>query len=210
MQEAQRYHHETDHDHHETLKLARYLRRDKHNSLFDPNANALFDPILEEYILPPKTLMQLKALEKDVAEGEVVLREDLLKHHKKGSLFSSHYGAMYDPILQEYILPSTTMMELKALKEDMIKKRQLFEEMKVRRDHNLENYELYCDPLVHGYRMKELMFKGASPATTATKPMTPFHRMVPIEATPTMYRKVNQGDDLLTAFMAYNHMATSE
>ncbi len=41
MQEAQRYHHETDLAHHETLKLARYLRRDKHNSLFDPNANAL-------------------------------------------------------------------------------------------------------------------------------------------------------------------------
>ncbi len=169
-----------------------------------------FDPILEEYILPPKTLMQLRALEKDVAEGEVVLREDLLKHHKKGSLFSSHYGAMYDPILQEYILPSTTMVELKALKEDMTKKRQLFEEMKVRRDHNLENYELYCDPLVHSYRTKELLFQGTSSTTAVTKPMATFHKIVPIEASPTMYRKVNQGDDLLDAFMAYNYIATSE
>lgn len=146
--------------------------------------------------------MKIKVHDVMVADsGEVVVpREDLLKRNKNNSLFSSNSGAMYDPILHEFVLPRTSMLELKALKEDMLKKRQLFIEMKIRRDHNLEFYELYCDPLVNSYRMRDLMFKGSTKSHTDTtykkdKAMT--------EATVSTPRKLNQGDDLLRAFMDY-------
>ena len=37
FKEAERYHTEAEHDHHEAIKLAQYLKRTKENSLFDPN-----------------------------------------------------------------------------------------------------------------------------------------------------------------------------
>lgn len=160
---------------------------------------------IQEYVLPHKILLELdKALDKSAGTKDVALREDLLKRSKNGSLARST-EAMYDPILHEYILPSTTMMELKALKDDMIMKRQLFNEMKTRRDHNLENYEIYCDPLVHTYRMRELMFskKGTSCTTPAKNDAA-----VSVKAPLSVYRKLNQGDDLFHAFISYD--ATAE
>ncbi|KAL7541442.1 hypothetical protein ACHAXR_010935 [Thalassiosira sp. AJA248-18] len=195
LREAERYHH-AEHDRHEASQLALHLKRVKHNSLFD-HRNALFDPILEEYVLPKQTLIQLKVLERDIADGGIAPREDLLKRHKNNSLFSSHSGAMFDPVLQEYILPSTTMLELKALKEDMIKKRHLFNEMNMRREHNLQSYELFCDPLVHSSRMRELIFKGSSPSS----PKRAADKIAPSEAVLSEYRKLNAGDDLFNATM---------
>lgn len=46
LQETGRYH-QAENDHQEALKLASFLRRNKHTSLFDPNSGALFDPIIE-------------------------------------------------------------------------------------------------------------------------------------------------------------------
>lgn len=174
-------------------------------SLKDPYADALFDPILEEYILPLKTLMELKALEKNIAEGQVAPLEHLLKRTKIDSLLSSP-GATYDPVLQEYVLPNTTMMELKALKEDMIKKRNIFHEFQCRKENNLQNYELFCDPLVHTYRMRDLLFKG----NTGT-PVDAF-KATQSKAVLSKYRKLNAGDDLVKATMGnhYTLMASSE
>eukprot|EP01083_Nonionella_stella_P014436 40549_1 len=76
LKETERYHEA--HDHHEVIKLATFLRRSKENSLFAPNSQALFDPILEEYILPHSLLMELKAFEEDIAAG-VGPREEKLK-----------------------------------------------------------------------------------------------------------------------------------
>ena len=194
--EVERYHEAA-----EVSKLASCLRRTKDNSLFGPFSEALFDPILEEYVVPHDMLMKIKVHDDMVAyHGEDVVREDLLKRTNNNSLFSSNSGAMYDPILHEYILPSTKIEELKALKEDMLKKRQLFIEMKMRRDHNLEFYELYCDPLVNSYRMRDLMFKGSTKSHTDT---TSTKDKVMTEATVSKPRKLNQGDDLLRAFMDY-------
>ena len=200
LKESERYHHQAEQDHHEALKLAHYLRRSKHNSLFDPNSNALYDPILEEYVLPHRILMELKATEEDIADG-IVTREDLLKRRKNESLFSSHSGAMFDPVLHEYTIPGTSMLELKALKDDIIKKHQLFNEMQMRREHNLENCGLYCDPLVHSYRMRELIFKGSSPEDTT--PPRVKDKMMLAGAVPSTYRKLNEGDDLMKASVEY-------
>lgn len=134
-------------------------------------------------------MLQLRALEKDIADGGIGPNEDLLKRHKTNSLFSSRSGAMFDPILQEYVLPGTSMLELKALKDDIINKHQLFTEMKIRMKHNLENYEVLCDPLVHSYRMTDLLFKGKSPTTTTAN----------VKSTHVAPRKLYQGDDLLKA-----------
>ena len=186
-----RHHQQDDHD---ASKLAICLRRNKANSLFSPYSEALFDQLLEEYIIPAEVLFELNNY-KDAKDHQVVVRDDLLKRHKEGSLFSSRSGAMYDPVLHEYILPTTSMLGLKALRDDMLKKRELFNEMKIRRDQNLRDYELYCDPLVHTYRRKELLFKPSPP---------PHIEMINLDATPSTYRKLNQGDDLLQAFMNYN------
>ena len=201
LNEVERYHH-AEHDQHEAHELALHLRRNKYTSLTDDLSNALFDPILEEYVLPRKTLAQLQALEMGIAAGEVAPKEELLKRRKETSLFSQYGDAMYDPVLQEYVLPGTTMLELQALKEDLIKKRFLFDEMKSRRDHNLESYELLCDPLVRSYRMKELVCRKMTP-----KP-------VDVEATkdkaiPTKYRKLSCGDDLWNAADAYHKPAVA-
>lgn len=206
MKETERYHQAED-DRHDALTLALHLRRNKHNSLSDPTGGALFDPLLEEYVLPHVTLMQLKAMEKLA----VCNHEDLLKRTKEGSLFSSHSGATYDPVLQEYVVPDSSMLELKALSEDMVKKRELFHEMKVRREQNLELCELLCDPLVHSYRMRALVFAmGGPPADTITPQEEVKGKITPAEAVPSMYRKLNPGDDLTKATVEYHTLATAE
>ena len=139
-------------------------------------------------------------MEKDIADGRTIKpHEELLKRQKNDSLFSSHSGAMYDPILNEYVLPTTSMMELRALKEDMVKKHHLFDEMKTRRDHNLESYEILCDPLVNSYRRRELLLKGIhAPVICSDCKVS-----TTIPASPSTYRKLAQGDDLFNAFMKY-------
>ncbi len=89
-------------------------------------------------------------------------------------------------------------MELRALKEDMIKKHHLFDEMKTRRDHNLENYEILCDPLVISYRRRELLLKGIQTPITSRN-----CKASTVPASPSKYRKLAQGDDLFKAFMTY-------
>jgi len=92
------------------------------------------------------------------------LQEDLLlKRHKRNSLY--HPEGTYDPILQEYVMPSQTLTALMAFEEDMKKKKALFKEMAERR-HNLESPEVLLkhtkrgslhhpealyDPILHEY-----------------------------------------------------------
>lgn len=122
-----------------------------------------------------------------------LLEENLmqLKRRKEDSLYSSLSGALYDPILQEYVLP-TGMTEMKALEQDAARKRLLFREMSTRKRKNLLQCEIYCDPLVTSYRVTALMFtRGAK---------------IPVkgeEVTRTKYGKLFQGDPLLDAVVDY-------
>ena len=200
--DAQLYH-QAEHDDHETTTLANCLRRKKDNSLDMPN-DLSFDPLLEEYVIPHSVMMQLKGSHESVKDGVVCQADaaaDLLLRHKKNSLTLSHAGALYNPVLHEYIIPNNSMLGLKALQDDVAKKRQIFNELQLRRDDNLKE-KLLCDPLVHSYRMKELLFRRASPTPMAIHKTT--------VATPSTYRKLNYGDNLLNAFIEYDKLVTSE
>eukprot|EP00581_Thalassiosira_minuscula_P005417 CAMPEP_0183745510 /NCGR_PEP_ID=MMETSP0737-20130205/66281_1 /TAXON_ID=385413 /ORGANISM="Thalassiosira miniscula, Strain CCMP1093" /LENGTH=223 /DNA_ID=CAMNT_0025981185 /DNA_START=564 /DNA_END=1235 /DNA_ORIENTATION=- len=199
LAETERYHQQAEEDHHVALNLDQYVRRSKRNSLFDPCSNALFDPVLEEYILPHQLLMHLKAMEE--SEEKVALREDLLKRRKNGSLSCPYSGAMFDPVLHEYTLPGTTMLELKALKEDIHKKRQLFNEMQTRREDNLENFGVFCDPLVRTYWMNAILFNNP-PEDATTKEVK--EKMKSSDGIASTYRKLNRGDDLMKASNEYH------
>lgn len=199
--DAQLYH-QAEHDEHETTTLATCLRRKKDNSLDMPN-DLSFDPLLEEYVIP-HSVMQLKG-HKKAKDGVVCQADaaaDLLLRHKVNSLTSSHAGALYNPVLHEYIIPNNSMLELEALQDDVVKKRQIFNELQSRRDNNLKAQELLCDPLVHSYRMKELLTRRSSPTPIAIHKTT--------VATPSTYRKLNGGDNLLSAFMEYDKLVSSE
>ena len=160
----------------------------------------------------------------EVAE-HVALHSRILKRDKNTSLFSNYSGTTYDPILHELVLPKTTLTELKALEADIDNKRGIFREMSMRKRRNLNEQELYCDPLVNSYRMKALLFgrgnmkkphgdqrdvaikstfrklnKG-DPLFTASKKY-PVHKPMPAEEC--MYRKVHAGDELLEAAMVHH------
>jgi len=200
--DAQLYH-QAERDDHETTTLASCLRRKKDNSLDMPN-DLSFDPLLEEYVIPHSVMMQLKG-HKNIKDGVVCQADaaaDLLLRHKDNSLTSSHAGALYNPVLHEYIIPNNSMLELEALQDDVVKKRQIFNELQSRRDNNLKAQELLCDPLVHSYRMKELLTRRSSPTPIAIHKTT--------VATPSTYRKLNRGDELLNAFIDYDKLFTSE
>jgi hypothetical protein len=124
----------------------------------------------------------------------IALHERVLKRDKHTSLFGSYSGATYDPILHEFVVPKSALSELKAIETDIENKRGLFREMSVRKRHNLDEQELYCDPLVHKYRMKALMFDRGP-----KKPLQD-HRDI---ATKSIYRKLNKGDPLFTAATQY-------
>jgi hypothetical protein len=126
--------------------------------------------------------------------ANVALHERLLKHNKHSSLFVQHVGSAYDPILQEYVMPKATLEELKALEDDIVHKRALFHELSVRKRYNLDEQELYCDPLVSKYRIQELMFRRSF---LPLKPKTDFVEQ-------SKYRKLVQGDPLLTATESYH------
>lgn len=129
----------------------------------------------------------------EVAQN-TALHERVLKRDKHTSLFGSYSGATCDPILHEFVVPKSTLSELKAIETDIENKRGLFREMSVRKRHNLDEQELYCDPLVHKYRVKALML-GRGPK----KPLQD-HRDI---ATKSTYRKLNKGDPLFTAATQY-------
>lgn len=120
---------------------------------------------------------------------KIALHERLVKRDKHNSLFGST-GATYDPILHEYVLPAATLSELKALEADIDNKRGLFREMSMRKRNNLNEQELYCDPLVNSYRMKALMFGRGDKKLLQDK------NGVAVKST---YRKLNKGDPLYTA-----------
>ena len=80
--------------------------------------------------------------------------EVLLKYNKRGSLH--HPEALYDPILHEYIVPKEARLIALAIEQDKKNKRQLFEEMSVRKRKNLDERECFCDPLVHVYRANDI------------------------------------------------------
>ncbi|KAL3799270.1 hypothetical protein HJC23_012995 [Cyclotella cryptica] len=147
----------------------------------------------------------------------VALHESLFKSNKHNSLRAHYAGSSYDPILREYASPKTTLGELKALEADMDNKRRLFREMCARKRHNLDEQELYCDPLVNSYRIKELMFRGTKRSLKAAmdaemskyrKRMLAAAKFYPAEeAFPPVactYRKLNAGDDLFDAAMEYH------
>jgi hypothetical protein len=113
--------------------------------------------------------------------ANVALHERLLKHNKHSSLFVQHVGSAYDPILQEYVMPKATLEELKALEDDIVHKRALFHELSVRKRYNLDEQELYCDPLVSKYRIQELMFRRSfSDAAPPNQPLVvpPLHQQL--------------------------------
>ena len=122
----------------------------------------------------------------DVARN-VALHERLLKRNKHNSLFVSHDGSTYDPILREYIMPKAQLAELKSLEADIENKRGIFREMSLRKRKNLTERELYCDPLVNSYRMKALLYG---------RDILQVRR---VEASKSTYRKLNQGDPLFSA-----------
>lgn len=158
-------------------------------------------------------------------QERVALHERILKREKHNSLaLGACSGAKYDPILREYVLPKAKLAELKAIEADINNKRGIFREMSLRKRHNLNEQELYCDPLVNSYRMKALMFgrgntkkpleangdiavhstfrklnKG-DPLFTATNMQQVQKSLEAVECT---YRKINGGDELLNAMM--NH-----
>jgi hypothetical protein len=248
LTESVRYH-QSEHDRvevkarsaaqHESL-----LKRNKYTSLFDSADGAIYDPILQEYVIPHSSLDMLKALEEDIGhkcklfrelserKKENLLRhgvaphESLLKRTKGNSLFASHCGAFYDPILQEYMIPRASASELHALKEDIAKKYMLFLEMSARKRKNLDDNELYCDQLVHRYRIQDIMLRGKNktlePTTFAVKSkfrklaqgdpllaatLTTKHK-VEVPAVPCAYRKLNKGDPMLKDVQAY-HVKTN-
>jgi hypothetical protein len=129
----------------------------------------------------------------EVAQN-IALHERLLKRDKRNSLFGDYSGTTYDPILREYVLPKSALSELKALESDIGNKRGLFREMSVRKRHNLDEKELYCDPLVHKYRVKALMFERG-----AKKPLQDQIEV----ATKSTFRKLNKGDPLFSAAKQY-------
>ena len=86
----------------------------------------------------------------------LALHERLVKRDKNNSLSACHISALYDPFLHECVLPRTKLSELKDLEVDVAHKRDLFREMSGRKKLNLNERELYCDPLVHSYRMHAL------------------------------------------------------
>ena len=236
LKESQRYH-EAEHDHvaegaHKLAINESLLKRHKRDSLTDAYSGALFDPILQEYVIPYATLSQLKAFEEDMEKKRLIFREmSLSKRHISSSLFSSHTGVLFDPVLQEYVLLKASLSEMKALEEDIKKKRMLFHEMSMRKRKNLSSLELFCDPLVHSYRMKELLFKRTTKTNSSRRHVKmdetkdelhskhcnlnaggprltesdddPRKKMVPVPATLSEYRKLNAGDDLFTATMGY-------
>ena len=103
----------------------------------------------------------------------LALHERLVKRNKSNSL--SARLATYDPLLHEYVMPRTNLAQLKLIEVDVANKRELFREMSARKKINLNAREIYCDPLVHPYRMHALC---------ASKPT---------------YCKLNQGDPLFSA-----------
>ena len=245
LHESERYH-QAELDHAIPCQVALHeglLKRRKNDSLFTSHSEVFFDPILQEYVIPRTSITAIKAFEEDMVKKSRLFREmstrkqnilthhtvgpheNLLKRDKYNSLFSSHSGAFYDPILHEYILPEASVNELKVLGEDIVKKRQLFREMSVRKRRNLSEQELLCDPLVHPYRLRELMFRSASahlnrlPATIVMKsedapevgdPLFiaskkyPGKKLASVPAVPTKYRKLNAGDPLFSSSKKYH------
>lgn len=122
----------------------------------------------------------------DVARN-VALHERFLLRNKRNSLFASHDGITYDPILREYVMPKAQLAELKSLEADIKNKRRIFREMSLRKRNNLYERELYCDPLVNSYRIKALLFERDT------------LQVKRVEAPKSTYRKLNQGDPLFTA-----------
>ncbi len=120
-----------------------------------------------------------------------------LKRHKEDSLYSALASALYDPILQEYVMP-TGLTEIKALEQDTERKRLLFREMSTRKRKNLDECGIYCDPLVNSYRVDALMFtQGAKFPTKGA------------EVTTSKYRKLFQGDPLLDAIIKHDEKMTA-
>ncbi|KAL7552293.1 hypothetical protein ACHAWF_015525 [Thalassiosira exigua] len=203
LRESERYH-QMEHDNHDEKILALHFKRDRHYSLFDPNYEALFDPILEEYVMPAAVLTKPSGSFR-TSHGQLPLLPAVLKRTKDNSLLSPQAELTSDPVLHEYVVPDTSMLELKAFRDDVMNKRHLFEEMKMRRDHNLESYELLCDPLVASYRTSELLAPQTPvpPETRGEKKRFP--------AVSSKFRKNNGGDDLLKATAEHDKLvATAE
>lgn len=200
LQESLR-HQQQGQDQSEALELARCLRRDKYTSLFSPYRDLVFDPILEEYVIPDEQKLLAMLNKAEPKKCGVEMQEGLLKRGKNESLFSPHSEAMYDPILHEYTLPSESMAQLKALQDDIIMKHKLFSEMKMRRSRNLENNGVHCDPLVHVYRITAVLVsqsKCAIPSEVKSSPTALSTGEFSV------YRKPHCGDDLMKASDDYH------
>lgn len=142
------------------------LKRHKKDSLVASHLEGAYDPILQEYVMPPEALATLTAFEQDIKKKRELFKEMaerrhnlespevLLKHTKRGSLH--HREALYDPILHEYIVPKEAILTAHAFEQDKKNKRQLFKEMSLRKRANLDQREFFCDPLVHVYRANEI------------------------------------------------------
>lgn len=164
--------HQDEHDDHPdlativALQEERLLKHHKKNSLFADHLEGTYDPILQEYVMPHQTLTALLAFEEDMKKKQALFQEMderrhnlecpevLLKYNKRGSLH--HPEALYDPILHEYIVPKEARLIALAIEQDKKNKRQLFEEMSVRKRKNLDERECFCDPLVHVYRANDI------------------------------------------------------
>ena len=142
------------------------LKRHKNTSLYANHLEGTYDPILQEYVMPRQALANLIAFEKDTKKKQALFKEMaerrynlespeiLLKHTKRGSLH--HREALYDPILHEYVVPKEAILTAHAFEQDKKNKRRLFKEMSVRKRHNLDEREFFCDPLVHVYRANDI------------------------------------------------------
>ena len=149
-----------------TMQEGLLLKRHKKNSLYANHIEGTYDPILQEYVLPRQALHDLIAFEEDIKKKQTLFKEMaerkrnlecpevLLKHTKRGSLH--HREALYDPILHEYVVPKEALLTAHAFEKDKENKRRLFREMSVRKRHNLNEREFFCDPLVHVYRANDI------------------------------------------------------
>ncbi len=144
------------------LREGLLLKRHKKDSLVANHLEGIYDPILQEYVLPREALATLIAFEQDIKKKRELFKEMaerrhklespevLLKHTKRGSLHRQE--ALYDPILHEYVVPKEALLTAHAFEQDKKNKRQLFKEMSLRKRANLDQREFFCDPLVHVYR----------------------------------------------------------
>jgi len=164
--------HQHKHDDHPDLahrvlsKEELLLKRHKKNSLFADHIEGTWDPILQEYVMPHQALIALKAFEEDMEKKKALFKEMaerrhnpkspefLLKRNERGSLH--HFETVYDPILHEYVVPKEAKMMVHAIEQDRKNKHLLFQEMSMRKRKNLDQREIYCDPLVHVYRANDI------------------------------------------------------